>query len=89
MGQYDQSDSSHSGVEPISNGQPGGAWVTQSVKCPLLISAQVMISWFREFQPHIGLCADSVEPAWDSLSLLFLCPYPTRTLSLSLKIKKN
>ena len=25
-----------------------------------------------EIEPHIGLCADSVEPAWDSLSL---CPF--------------
>ena len=23
----------------------------------------------REFEPHIGLCADSVKPAWDSVSL--------------------
>ena len=22
----------------------------------------------RELEPHIGLCTDSVEPAWDSLS---------------------
>ena len=21
------------------------------------------------FEPHVGLCADNVEPAWDSLSL--------------------
>ena len=21
-----------------------------------------------EFQPYVGLCADSMEPAWDSLS---------------------
>ena len=28
----------------------------------------------REFEPHIRLCADSAEPAWDSLSLpLPLC----------------
>ena len=30
----------------------------------LLVSSQVMISWFREFEPRIGLCTDSaVEPA--------------------------
>ena len=23
----------------------------------------------RGFEPHVGLCADGVEPAWDSLSL--------------------
>ena len=25
----------------------------------------------RDFEPHIGLCTDSVEPAWESLSLPF------------------
>ena len=24
----------------------------------------------HEFEPHIGLCADNAEPAWDSLSSL-------------------
>ena len=35
----------------------------------LLVSAQVMISWFV-FKPRFGLCADSVEPAGD---ILFVC----------------
>ena len=44
----------------------------------LLISAQVIISWFMsEFEPYVGLCTDSAEPAWDSFSLSF-CPSPTR-----------
>ena len=46
-------------------GVPG--WLSQ-LSVRLLISAQVMISWFREFEPCIGLCVDSGEPAWDSLS---------------------
>ena len=33
-----------------------------------------------EFEPHVGLGADSTEPAWDFVSLS-LCPSP---LSLSL-----
>ena len=37
-----------------------------------------MISQFVEFKPHVGLCADSVEPAWDSLSL----PLPLPLLCL-------
>ena len=37
------------------------------------------------FEPHIGLCADSVEPAWDSLSLPLSAP-SLLTGSLSLKI---
>ena len=36
----------------------------------------------HEFKPHIGLYADSVEPAWDPLSLS-LCPSRMHTLSLS------
>ena len=48
----------------------------------LLISAQVMISQVHEFEPHVGLCADSVQPAWDSLSFS-LCPSFTLPLSLS------
>ena len=38
----------------------------------------------REFRPHIGLCADSAEPAWDSLS----SNLSTSPLILSLKINK-
>ena len=34
----------------------------------------------RGIEPRVGLCADSVEPAWDFLSLSLL--------SLSLKINK-
>ena len=51
-----------------------------------LISAQVKISQFCKFDPHIRLCADSTEPAWDSPSLSV--PAPTCTLSVSLKISK-
>ena len=40
--------------------------------------AQVMISLFVGSSPtHVGLYADSVEPAWFSLSP-YLCPSPTR-----------
>ena len=37
----------------------------------------------RGFEPRVGLCANSAEPAWDSLPLS-LCP-PLLALSLSLK----
>ena len=42
----------------------------------------------REFKPHIGLCTDSVEPAWDSLSASASASAPP-SLMLSLKINKN
>ena len=35
-----------------------------------------------DFEPHVGLCAGSVELAWDSLSLLLSLPLPY-SLSLS------
>ena len=39
----------------------------------------------REFESHVGLCADSKEPAWDSLSLSLplFCSACARSLSLS------
>ena len=37
-----------------------------------------------EFEPHVGLCADSVEPVWDSLSLSLSLP-----LSASLSLSQN
>ena len=53
----------------------GGAWIAQSVKHPT--AARVMISQFVGLSPRLGLCADSAEPAWDSLS-------PSFSVSLSL-----
>ena len=41
----------------------------------------------REFEPRVRLRADSVEPAWDSLSLS-LSASPLPALSFSLKINK-
>ena len=55
----------------LSAGAPG--WLSQ-VSVGLLILAQVMTSWFCEFKPHSGLCADSMEPAWVSLSPSFSAP---------------
>ena len=39
----------------------------------------------RGFEPHVGLCADSVEPAWDSLSPSLSAPTSLRIN----KLKKN
>ena len=65
--------------------------MAQSVKHRLLISAQVMISLVvHEIEPRVGLCADSREAAWDSLSpSLYLSPAFSLFLSLSLKINKE
>ena len=40
----------------------------------------------RGFEPHIRLCADSVEPAWDSLSPSLAAPQPVLARSLSLSL---
>ena len=63
----------------------GGQGGAQSVEH--LIPAQVMIS---RFEPCMGLCAGSAEPAWDSLSFsLFTPSLLALSLSLSLSEKKN
>ena len=49
-----------------------------------LILAQVTISWFCDFEPSIRLCADSMEPAWDSPSLS-PCPSPAHAVSVFFK----
>ena len=44
----------------------------------------------RGFETQVGLCTDSMEPAWDSLSLfLFLCCSPLALLLSKINIKKN
>ena len=68
-----------------------GAWVAQLVEHPILgFSGQVLK--FPGFEPHIGLCADSREPAWDSLSPSVSAPPPlalTHTHTLSLSLSQN
>ena len=46
-----------------------GVWVNQLVKHLTLDFGSGHDQMVGEFQPGIGLCADSAEPAWDSLSL--------------------
>ena len=62
----------------------GGTWVAHFVKCPTLdfgLGHELMV---QGIEPCIRLCVDSMGPAWDSLSSLFL-PLP-HSHSLSLKI---
>ena len=44
--------------------------MAQSVKGPDFCSGHELTAC--EIEPHVGLCADSKEPAWDSLSPLSL-----------------
>ena len=67
-----------------------GAWVAQLVKSLSLdfdLGHDLMV---HEIKPLVTLCADSSEPAWDSLCLsvslplyLSLCPFPLCAFSLS------
>ena len=60
---------------------PGGAGVAQSAKRPAPDSRSGHDLAVREFEPCIRLCANSREPAWDSLPSV--CSSPARPLSLS------
>ena len=62
--------------------------MAQSVKRPTLGFGSGRDLAVREIEPHVGLCSDGVEPAWDSLSHI-LCPSPTCSVSLSVKINKH
>ena len=56
-----------------------GAWVDQLVKHPTLDFGSLHDPTAHGFKPCVRLCAETMEPAWDSLS-----PAP----SLSLRIKE-
>ena len=49
-----------------------GAWVAQLVKHPTLVISSGHDLTVCEFEPCVGLCADSSEPARNSLSLFSL-----------------
>ena len=57
--------------------------MAQLVKCPTFDFGSDHDSTVHEMEPHVGLCTDSEEPAWDSLS--FSAP-PLLALSLSLSL---
>ena len=51
-----------------------GAWVAQSVERPIPDFGSGHDLMVYEIEPRVGLCADSVESAWNSLS--FSPPLP-------------
>ena len=76
-------------VGSIKSKEARGAWVAQSVKRPT--SAQVMISWTVSSSPALGsvLTAQSLEPAWDSVSPSFSLLPCSCSVSLFSKINKH
>ena len=51
-----------------------GSWTAQSVEHPTLDLGSGHDLTVCGFELHIGLCADGMEPAWDSLSLSLCLP---------------
>ena len=62
--------------------------MAQLVKHPVLGFGSGHDLTVREFEPCVGLCADSAEPAWDSFSLS-LRHDPAHALSLSPSLSQN
>ena len=63
-----------------------GAWVAQLVGHPTFDRGSGHDLIVPGFEPGVGLCTDSAESAWDSLSLFL--PLPAHILSLSLSLSK-
>ena len=62
--------------------------MAQSAKRPTLDFGSGHDLMVCEFEPYVGLCADSVGPAWGSLSSSLSLPFPLLMLSLCFKINK-
>ena len=70
----------------VRNSNFGGTWVAQLAKCLTLDFSSGHDLTVHGFETCVGLCADSAEPGWDSVSLSLSAP-PLCILSLSLKSK--
>ena len=69
-----------------------GAWMAQLVKRPTLDFGSGHDSAVVGIKPHIRLCTESVEPAWDSVSPSLPAPpllMHASSFSLSLSINKH
>ena len=62
--------------------------MAHSVKHPTLNLGSGHDLTVRGFEPHIGLCTEGGDPAWNSLSSLYSYPTCARSLSLSLSLIK-
>ena len=74
------SESEHTAVSKIAVLR--GTWVVQLLNGPTLGYGSGRGLAVREFEPCIGLCADSAGPAWDYVSVPLSAP-PLLMLSLS------
>ena len=62
-----------------------GTWVAQTVKHLTFDFDSGHDLKVREFEPCIGLCANSVEPAWERLSLSLPLPRKFSFSKINLK----
>ena len=75
---------------PLKRENTWSTWVAQSVKCLTVAFSSGHDLTVYEFEPHIWLCADITESAWDSLSFCLFAPLLTGHVPLhSLKINKQ
>ena len=65
-----------------------GAWMAQSVEYLTLHFGAGHHLMVHEIKPHMGLCTDSTEPAWDSLSPYLCVPSPS-SLTCMLPLSQN
>ena len=63
-------------LPPLLRRNTSGRLVAQSVKRLTLDFSSGHDLTISEFEPCVGLCADSAEPAWDSLSPPCCLPLP-------------
>ena len=57
--------------------------MAQQVKCPTLDLGSGHDLTVHELEPHVGLCADSAESAWNSLSASLSAPLPLPPLKIN------
>ena len=70
----------------------GALWVAQSVEHLTLDFGSGHDLMVRGIEPHVRLCIDTVEPAWDSLSPRLSAPPPlacAQEQALSLEINSK
>ena len=66
-----------------------GAWAAQLVKGPTLDFSSGHDLMVCGIEPHVRLCTDSVEPAWDSVSSRSARPLSAVYLKINIKEKKK
>ena len=62
----------------LINAVKKGACVAQLAKHPTLDFGSSQDLIVHEIKPQVGLCTDSVETAWDSLSPSLFAPSPSK-----------